>query len=40
MAKIRAYNEQICTISAADKYISDAIKKGTVGVGFKDKRIC
>lgn len=40
MANIRAYNEQICTISAADKYISDAIKKGTVGVGFKDKRMC
>lgn len=40
MAMIRTYNEQVCTISNADKRISDAIKKGTVGVGFKDKRMC
>lgn len=40
MAMIKAYNEQVCTIAGADKRISDAIKNGTVGVGFRDKRMC
>lgn len=40
MTTIMTCGEQVCTISNADKRISDAIKNGTVGVGFKDKRMC
>lgn len=40
MAKIGVCGEQVCTIANADKRISEAIKSGTVGVGFKDKRMC
>lgn len=40
MVALKVYNEQVCTIANADKRISDAIKNGTVGVGFKDKRMC
>lgn len=40
MTTIMTCGEQVCTISNADKRISDAIKNGTVGVGFRDKRMC
>lgn len=40
MTPIGVCGEQVCTIANADKRISDAIKNGTVGVGFKDKRMC
>lgn len=40
MAALQAYGTQVCTIMKADKTISEAIKNGTVGVGFKDKRMC
>lgn len=37
---ITCYSEQVCTIKQADETISEAIEKGIVGVGFKDKRMC
>lgn len=40
LSQITCYSEQFCTILNADKRISDAIRNGTVGVGFKDKRMC
>lgn len=40
MTPIGVCGEQVCTIANADKRISEAIKSGTVGVGFKDKRMC
>ncbi len=40
MTALKAYGTQVCTIKNADKRILDAIGSGTVGVGFKDKRMC
>lgn len=40
LSQITCYSEQFCTIKQADEKISNAIKNGTVGVGFKDKRMC
>ena len=40
LSQITCYSEQFCTIKQADEKISDALKNGTVGVGFKDKRMC
>lgn len=40
LSQIACYSEQVCTIKQADEKISKAIKNGTVGVGFKDKRMC
>ena len=40
MVELIVYNEQVCTIANADKRISDAINNGSVGVGYKDKRMC
>lgn len=40
MTALKAYGTQVCTIMNADKRISEAIKSGAVGVGFKDKRMC
>ena len=37
---ITCYSERFCTIKQADEKISNALKNGTVGVGFKDKRMC
>lgn len=40
MTLLAAYEEQVRTIAEADKRISEAIKSGAVGVGYKDKRMC
>lgn len=40
LSQIACYSEQVCTIKQADEKISKAIKNGTVGVGFRDKRMC
>ena len=40
LSQITCYSEQFCTIKQADEKISKAIKNGTVGVGFRDKRMC
>lgn len=40
MTALKAYGTQVCTIMNADKRISEAIKSGAVGVGFKDKCMC
>lgn len=40
LSQIACYSEQVCTIKQADEKISNALKNGTVGVGFKDKRMC
>lgn len=40
MTLLAAYEEQVSTIAEADKRISEAIKSGAVGVGYKDKRMC
>lgn len=40
LSQITCYSEQFCTIKQADEKISNALKNGTVGVGFKDKRMC
>ena len=40
MTLLAAYEEQVSTIAEADKRISEAIKSGMVGVGYKDKRMC
>lgn len=40
LSQITCYSEQFCTIKQADEKISNALKNGTVGVGFKDKRRC
>lgn len=40
MTPIGTYGAQFCTIMNADNRISEAIEKGFVGVGFKDKRMC
>lgn len=40
MTPIGTYGAQFCTIMNADNRISEAIKSGAVGVGFKDKRMC
>lgn len=40
LSQITCYSERFCTIKQADEKISKAIKNGTVGVGFRDKRMC
>ena len=40
MTALKVYGTQVFTIINADKRISEAIKRGAVGVGFKDKRMC
>lgn len=40
LSLVGACGTTIRTIKQADETISDAIEKGIVGVGFKDKRMC
>lgn len=40
MDLLAAYEERVGTILEADEHISKSLKNGTVGVGFKDKRMC
>ena len=40
LSLVGACGTTVRTIKQADETISDAIEKGIVGVGFKDKRMC
>lgn len=40
LSKVGACGATVRTIKQADETISEAIEKGIVGVGFKDKRMC
>ena len=40
LSLVGACGTTVRTIKEADETISDAIEKGIVGVGFKDKRMC
>ena len=38
MAQLLYYGVQVSTIKSADEKISESIKNGSVGKGYKDKR--